>query len=56
VWDTEGMFAPGESGQAVGAIEGAEEGFGARFHDSGEGDSEFSYAQPAGATVPVARQ
>lgn len=53
-WYTEGGLAPGEGGEAVGAVEGAEEGFSAGFYECGERDGELSHAQPACAAIPVA--
>ena len=49
VWDGENA----ERGEAEGTVEGAEEGFGARFYEGGERDGEFSDAEPAGAAVEV---
>ena len=49
VWNGENA----EGGEAVGAVEGAEEGFGAWFYEGGECDGEFSDAEPAGAAVEV---
>ncbi len=49
VWDGENA----ERCEAVGAVEGAENGFGAWFYERGEGDGEFSDAEPAGAAVEV---
>ena len=42
-----------EGCEAVGAVEGAEKGFGAWFYERGEGDGKFSDAEPAGAAVEV---
>ena len=49
VWDGEDA----EGCEAVGAVEGAEKGFGAWFYERGEGDGEFSDAEPARAAVEV---
>ena len=49
VWDGENA----EGCEAVGAIEGAKEGFGAWFYEGGECDGEFPDAEPAGAAVEV---
>ena len=45
--------AEGEGGESEGAVGGAEEGFGARFDESGEGDGEFADTEPAGAAVEI---
>lgn len=49
VWDGEDA----KGCEAVGAVEGAEKGFGAWFYERGEGDGEFSDAEPARAAVEV---
>lgn len=49
LWDGENA----ESCEAVGAVEGAEKGFGAWFYERGEGDGELSDAEPARAAVEV---
>ena len=49
IWDGENA----EGCEAVGTVEGAEKGFGAWFYECGEGDGEFSDAEPAGAAVEV---
>ena len=44
---------PGECGEGVSGVEGAEEGFSARLDERGEGDGEFADPEPAGAAVDV---
>lgn len=51
--DCQHAVAPGEGGETVSAVEGAEEAFGSGLNEGGGRDCEFPDAEPAGAAVDV---